>query len=78
MTPEVATAITRVAEEVEVQLVVLEREAVRYAQEYAEYVQAGRPGSNAPKKPRGMQGLLAEMIRDLTLDELALLRRGLA
>lgn len=78
MSPAVAEALTRVSEELEVQIGLLEREGVRYSLDYMEYVVAGRPGNSAPTKPAGMQAKVAGLIRELAMDELTAMRRGLA
>lgn len=74
MTPETASVLTRVSEEIEVQLSLIESQGVQYAQLCAETVLSPRWRGNLPPKPRGMQTRAAEMIRELTLDELAMRR----
>lgn len=76
MTPDVAEVLTRVSEEVGVQIDLLDREGVRYAQLCAETVLSPRWRGNLPPKPPGMQTRAAEMIRELTLDELVAMRRA--
>lgn len=76
MSPEVAEVLTRVSEELEVQITMLEREGVTFAQLCCEYALSGRPTSRYPTKPVGMQPQVAALIRELTLDELVVRRRA--
>jgi hypothetical protein len=75
MTPAVAEILARVSEEIEQQIISLERHGVVYAGAYAEKMTRG-PHANPPRTPAGMHPLLAKMIRDATLDELVAARRA--